>query len=94
MFPPKEKGFMTYERELPPNEPVRVRTKHWDEFARDFDDEKTRQQSYRCMNCGVPFCNSGCPLGNVIPDFNDLVKGRQMAGGVRTASFHEQFSPS
>ncbi|MCP4642144.1 MAG: glutamate synthase subunit beta [bacterium] len=74
MRPNKEDGFMTYQRELPPNRPVADRVKHFEEFAERFDEEKMRDQGYRCMNCGVPFCTSGCPLGNIIPDFNDLVK--------------------
>ena len=74
MPPSKEKGFMTYTRRLPADQPVEERTTHWSEFGGEFDDKKMRDQAYRCMNCGVPFCTSGCPLGNIIPDFNDLVK--------------------
>lgn len=74
MRPSKDKGFMVYRREVPPYAPKELRIKHWDEFLQDFDDAKMQEQSYRCMNCGVPFCQSGCPLGNIIPDFNDLVK--------------------
>jgi glutamate synthase (NADPH/NADH) small chain len=74
MRPSKDKGFMVYRRELPPYAPKEERTKHWDEFLTDFNDEKMQEQGYRCMNCGVPFCQSGCPLGNIIPDFNDFVK--------------------
>ncbi|GMW02700.1 MAG: dihydropyrimidine dehydrogenase subunit A [Candidatus Hydrogenedentota bacterium] len=72
--PSKEKGFMVYKRETPSYRPVEERTKHWDEFLQDFDDSKMKEQGYRCMNCGIPFCMSGCPLGNIIPDFNDGVK--------------------
>lgn len=74
MRPNKEKGFMVYRRELPPYAPKDQRVRHWDEFLTDFTDEKMQDQGYRCMNCGVPFCQSGCPLGNIIPDFNDFVK--------------------
>lgn len=77
MPPKKEKGFMTYKRELPPNQPVEERTHHWDEFAHEFNEKKINEQGYRCMNCGVPFCMSGCPLGNIVPDFNDLVKDQR-----------------
>ncbi|HRI86782.1 MAG TPA: glutamate synthase subunit beta, partial [Candidatus Hydrogenedentes bacterium] len=73
-FPPKEKGFMVFERETPHYKDKETRIKHYDEFLTDFDDKKMAEQGYRCMNCGVPFCQSGCPLGNIIPDFNDLVK--------------------
>lgn len=74
MRPSKEKGFLTYKRELPSEEPKDKRVAHWDEFVEEFPDEKMRDQGYRCMNCGVPFCQSGCPLGNIIPDFNDHIK--------------------
>ncbi|MDX9972276.1 MAG: glutamate synthase subunit beta [FCB group bacterium] len=74
MRPNKEKGFMVFKREVPPYRPIEERVKHWDEFTLEPPVEKTREQGYRCMNCGVPFCMSGCPLGNVIPDFNDNVK--------------------
>ena len=74
MRPSKEKGFMVYHRDTPPYAPKEDRVKHWDEFLQDFNDDKMQEQGYRCMNCGVPFCQSGCPLGNIIPDFNDFVK--------------------
>ncbi len=74
MFPNKEHGFMAYDRKLPGHQPVQERIQHYDEFTKPFPDENVRKQAYRCMNCGVPFCHSGCPLGNIIPDFNDAVK--------------------
>ena len=74
MFPSKEKGFLSYRRDLPPNKPVAERIRSFDEFAGVFREEKMREQAYRCMNCGVPFCQDACPLGNIIPDFNDFVK--------------------
>lgn len=74
MRPSKDKGFMVYRRDTPPYAPTEERVKHWDEFLQDFNDDKMQEQGYRCMNCGVPFCQSGCPLGNIIPDFNDFVK--------------------
>ncbi len=74
MWPAKEKGFMTYKRELPSNLSVEERIKSFQEFVRTMPEDKVREQAYRCMNCGVPFCHSGCPLGNMIPDFNDAVK--------------------
>ena len=74
MWPPKEKGFMTFKRETPANLPVGDRVKTYDEFISRLPEQKIRQQAYRCMNCGVPFCHSGCPLGNMVPDFNDAVK--------------------
>jgi glutamate synthase (NADPH) small chain len=74
MFPDKAKGFMQFQREIGPDDPPGERLKHYKEFFNPLSDEKIREQAYRCMNCGVPFCHSGCPLGNQIPDFNDLVK--------------------
>jgi len=70
----KEKGFMLFDRALPPNQPVSERVEHYDEFSGAFSPEEINRQAMRCMNCGVPFCHSGCPLGNMIPDFNDAVK--------------------
>ena len=74
MLPKKEKGFMAYKREVPPNLPVGERTRGFKEFTGVFPPDKTRQQAFRCMNCGVPFCHFACPLGNIIPDFNDLIE--------------------
>nr|WP_316931116.1 glutamate synthase subunit beta [Flavobacterium subsaxonicum] len=72
-------GFKQYERELPAVEPVAKRIKHYSEFTHAYPPEKLHQQSARCMDCGVPFCHSGCPLGNVIPEFNDAVFNEQWA---------------
>jgi len=73
------KGFMEYGRETPPVRPVENRLKDQEECYAPFPEEKYRQQGARCMDCGVPFCQSdaGCPLGNLIPDWNDMVyRGR------------------
>jgi glutamate synthase (NADPH/NADH) small chain len=69
----KPTGFLEFTRELPGKKPVEERLKNYNEFVERYSDEKLNQQSARCMNCGVPFCHSGCPLGNVIPEFNDAV---------------------
>ncbi len=69
----KPTGFKEFSRELPPKKPVADRLQHYNEFVEKFSDEKLNEQSGRCMDCGVPFCHSGCPLGNVIPEFNDAV---------------------
>ncbi|MCX7621033.1 MAG: glutamate synthase subunit beta [Acidimicrobiales bacterium] len=66
-------GFLKYTRELPERRPVSVRVKDWREVYEDFPIQKVRIQASRCMDCGIPFCNNGCPLGNLIPDWNDLV---------------------
>ena len=69
----KPTGFLEFERELPTKRPVNERLKDYHEFVNLFSPEKLNQQSARCMDCGVPFCHSGCPLGNIIPEFNDAV---------------------
>jgi glutamate synthase (NADPH/NADH) small chain len=66
-------GFQEFNRELPQKTPVAERVKNYNEFVSLYSDEKLNQQSARCMNCGIPFCHSGCPLGNIIPEFNDAV---------------------
>ena len=66
-------GFMKYGRELPTRRPIPVRVLDWQEVYEDFPPEKVRKQGARCMDCGIPFCHTGCPLGNLIPEWNDLV---------------------
>ena len=66
-------GFMKWERKLPEMRPVPVRLRDWREVYDDFPADELRRQAGRCMDCGIPFCNNGCPLGNLIPDWNDLV---------------------
>ena len=67
------RGFLDHERELPERRPVAVRLTDWREVYEPFPEEKLQAQASRCMDCGIPFCNHGCPLGNLIPDWNDLV---------------------
>src|SRR6187200_2036200 len=78
----KPTGFMEYERELPHDRSPLERVKDWNEFHEHFPEEKLRQQGARCMDCGIPFCHtgqlisgmaSGCPVNNLIPEWNDLV---------------------
>ncbi len=66
-------GFMEYERVEEGYRPVRERVKNYREFVVGLTDEQAKIQGARCMDCGTPFCNSGCPVNNIIPDFNDLV---------------------
>ncbi|WP_420580174.1 glutamate synthase subunit beta [Reichenbachiella sp.] len=66
-------GFLTYKRHSLQYEEVEKRTKHYKEFVKPVSAEETNEQAARCMDCGIPFCHSGCPLGNKIPDFNDAV---------------------
>ncbi|ORV61111.1 glutamate synthase [Mycobacterium europaeum] len=68
-------GFLKYtHRELPKRRPVPLRLKDWHEVYEDFDEDTLREQATRCMDCGIPFCHNGCPLGNLIPEWNDLVR--------------------
>jgi glutamate synthase (NADPH/NADH) small chain len=69
----KVTGFMEYERLEEGYAPVAERVKNYKEFVLTLADEQAKVQSARCMDCGTPFCNSGCPVNNIIPDFNDLV---------------------
>jgi len=69
----KDTGFMEYSRELAPRRPVAERVNDWFEIYQDFSEENLRTQGARCMDCGVPFCQTGCPVNNLIPDWNDMV---------------------
>ncbi len=78
----KPTGFLEYQRELPPDRPAAVRIHDWNEFHDDADEKMLQKQGARCMDCGVPFCHSGtlldglasgCPINNLIPEWNDLV---------------------
>jgi glutamate synthase (NADPH/NADH) small chain len=66
-------GFLEYEREDRHYEPVEERIKHWREFVLPLPESETRTQAARCMDCGIPYCHTGCPVNNQIPDWNDLV---------------------
>jgi glutamate synthase (NADPH/NADH) small chain len=70
-------GFLEYPREAPPRRPIAERLRDWKEFEGKPSEDTLKAQGARCMDCGVPFCHNGCPLGNEIPDWNDLVyRGR------------------
>jgi glutamate synthase (NADPH/NADH) small chain len=66
-------GFLKWDRQGPQRRSVPVRLRDWKEVYEPFDKEALKHQAGRCMDCGIPFCNNGCPLGNLIPDWNDLV---------------------
>jgi len=66
-------GFMELRRQMPQNRPVEERVKDWKDVHHEFPEELLKNQASRCMDCGIPFCHEGCPLGNIIPDWNDLV---------------------
>ena len=69
----KVTGFIEFERKTPKRRPVPERIHDWKEVYEEWPEADARRQASRCMDCGVPFCNNGCPLGNLIPDWNDLV---------------------
>jgi glutamate synthase (NADPH) small chain len=71
---PDPNGFVRYDRRLPARRPVPVRISDWREVYPAAADDLIREQATRCMDCGIPFCHDGCPLGNRIPDWNDLVR--------------------
>jgi glutamate synthase (NADPH/NADH) small chain len=80
----KPTGFLEYPRELPARRPVTERVNDWFEIYQDFPREKVRTQGARCMDCGVPFCHTGCPLTNIIPDWNDFVYRDRWQDAIRT----------
>lgn len=87
----KPTGFLEFTRELPEREDTRERIKHYREFEQLYTPEKLTEQSSRCMNCGVPFCHHGCPLGNVIPEFNDSVMKKQWEDAYQILSSTNNF---
>lgn len=70
-------GFQEFDRKLPSKLPPAERVKNYNEFEGLYSDEELNRQSARCMDCGIPFCHSGCPLGNIIPEFNDAVYNKK-----------------
>src|SRR5580700_5012530 len=66
---PDPRGFLTTPRQLPARRPVDIRIRDWHEVYLDFGHRDTEQQAGRCMDCGIPFCHQGCPLGNLIPEW-------------------------
>ncbi len=87
----KVTGFKEYNRELPEKAPSTERVKNYKEFVGMYSDEKLNEQSARCMNCGIPFCHSGCPLGNVIPEFNDAVYKKEWEEAYKILSSTNNF---
>jgi glutamate synthase (NADPH/NADH) small chain len=72
-------GFLKHGRQLPTRRPVAIRIQDWHEVYEPFDRASVQAQASRCMDCGIPFCHNGCPLGNLIPEWNDLVYRGQWA---------------
>lgn len=79
----KTTGFLEHSRELAPRRPVTQRVNDWFEIYLDLPEDKLRSQGARCMDCGVPFCQTGCPVNNLIPDWNDLVYRERWKEAVR-----------
>src|ERR1700757_3692181 len=79
----KVTGFLEIDREQPTRRPVEERVKDWFEIYQPFPVEKQRDQAARCMDCGVPFCHTGCPVNNIIPDWNDLVYNNRWERAIR-----------
>jgi glutamate synthase (NADPH/NADH) small chain len=79
----KVTGFLEIEREQPTRRKPEDRIKDWFEIYEPFPEEKQRQQAARCMDCGVPFCHTGCPVNNIIPDWNDLVYSNRWEAAIR-----------
>lgn len=80
----KVTGFMEFDRLSEENLPVKERVKHYKEFVLHLTDEEAKNQGARCMDCGIPFCTSGCPVNNIIPDFNDLVYHQDWRNAIDT----------
>ena len=87
----KVTGFKEFARQLPSRRPVHERIQHYQEFYEHWTEEQARNQGARCMNCGVPFCHGGCPLGNLIPDWNDLVYRGQWESALAALSSTNNF---
>jgi glutamate synthase (NADPH/NADH) small chain len=84
-------GFLEFGRELPEKRPVQERIGDYNEFVHRYTSEKLNQQAARCMDCGVPFCHNGCPLGNMIPEFNDAVYREDWEEAYNVLSFTNNF---
>src|SRR5271157_1192462 len=91
----KTTGFLEFEREVPGRRPPSERIRDWFEIYQPLPEENLRRQGARCMDCGVPFCHSGCPLNNLIPDWNDLVyrgKWREAARQLHSTNNFPEFT--
>ena len=87
----KVTGFLEQTRVVPHYEAPETRIKHYKEFLRPLNDVDAGKQAARCMDCGIPFCHNGCPIGNVIPDFNDLVYQQDWEAALATLSLTNNF---
>ena len=88
----KPTGFMEYKRLSEAYEPAERRLKHYREFIIRLSDQQASVEGARCMDCGIPFCNNGCPVNNIIPDWNDLVYRGNWEQALDRAALDQQFS--
>ena len=93
----KVTGFMDFPRVAAENVPPAERVKNYKEFVLHLSDEEAKTQGARCMDCGIPFCNNGCPVNNIIPDWNDLVFQQNWKQAIEvlhsTKNLREEFVP-
>ncbi len=87
----KPTGFLEYKRETPPRRPIEERVNDYHDVYKEFSDQSVRTQAARCMDCGVPFCHIGCPLGNIIPNWNDLVYRDRWQDAIRVLHLTNNF---
>ncbi len=87
----KPTGFLEYKRETPPRRPVEERVNDYHDVYKEFSNQSVKTQAARCMDCGVPFCHIGCPLGNVIPNWNDLVYRDRWQDAIRVLHMTNNF---
>ena len=80
----KPTGFLEIERRDRPYEKPEIRSRSWKEFVKPLPDAENRKQAARCMDCGIPFCHEGCPVNNLIPDWNNLVYRDQWRAALKT----------
>src|SRR5580693_1318135 len=85
------KAFIHLKREMPKKRPVGERIQDFREVYLPMADDKLKAQASRCMDCGIPFCHGGCPLGNLIPDWNDLVYRNRWKEAIRQLHYTNNF---
>jgi glutamate synthase (NADPH/NADH) small chain len=86
----KPTGFIEFQRLSEGYEAADTRVTHYKEFVSSLSDSDAKTQGARCMDCGIPFCNNGCPVNNIIPDWNDLVYRGNCAAGAGSAALDQQ----
>ncbi len=82
-------GFLEIERRDRPYDKPELRRSNWNEFVKPLPEPETRKQAARCMDCGIPFCHDGCPVNNLIPNWNDLVYRDQWQTALKVTAFDQ-----